>query len=82
VVPDFIANAGAWWPRVRDGRAYSAFRPDPAAIFEAIATRLRQNTHTVLDHAESIGVTPHEAALRIARSGSAPPMQLRGRLPS
>jgi glutamate dehydrogenase (NAD(P)+) len=83
VVPDFIANAGGVVAAAfaMDAR-YSAFRPDPAAIFEAIATRLRQNTHTVLDHAESIGVTPHEAALRIATERVRTAMQLRGRLPS
>jgi glutamate dehydrogenase (NAD(P)+) len=36
----------------------------------------------VLDHAESIGVTPHEAALRIATERVRTAMQLRGRLPS
>ncbi|HTF52577.1 MAG TPA: Glu/Leu/Phe/Val dehydrogenase dimerization domain-containing protein [Pseudonocardia sp.] len=83
VVPDFIANAGGVVAAAfaMDAR-YSAFRPDPAAIFEAIATRLRQNTHTVLDHAESIGVTPHEAALGIATERVRTAMQLRGRLPS
>jgi glutamate dehydrogenase (NAD(P)+) len=83
VVPDFIANAGGVVAAAfaMDAR-YSAFRPDPAAIFEAIATRLRQNTHAVLDHAESIGVTPHEAALRIATERVRTAMQLRARLPS
>jgi len=83
VVPDFIANAGGVVAAAfaMDAR-YSAFRPDPAAIFEAIATRLRQNTDTVLDHAEANGVTPHEAALRIATERVRTAMRLRGRLPS
>ncbi|HEX4357518.1 MAG TPA: Glu/Leu/Phe/Val dehydrogenase [Pseudonocardia sp.] len=82
VVPDFIANAGGTVAGAfaMDAR-YSAFRPDPAAIFAEIATRLRQNTHTVLDRAEATGVTPHEAALALATDRVRTAMHLRGRLP-
>jgi len=82
VVPDFIANAGGTVAGAfaMDAR-YSAFRPDPAAIFAEIATRLRQNTHTVLDRAEATGVTPHEAALALATDRVRTAMELRGRLP-
>jgi glutamate dehydrogenase (NAD(P)+) len=82
VVPDFIANAGGTVAGAfaMDAR-YSAFRPDPAAIFAEIATRLRQNTHTVLDRAEATGVTPHEAALALAADRVRTAMELRGRLP-
>jgi glutamate dehydrogenase (NAD(P)+) len=82
VVPDFIANAGGTVAGAfaMDAR-YSAFRPDPAAIFAEIATRLRQNTHTVLDRAEALGVTPHEAALALATDRVRAAMELRGRLP-
>ena len=82
VVPDFIANAGGTVAGAfaMDAR-YSAFRPDPAAIFAEIATRLRQNTHTVLDRADALGVTPHEAALDIATERVRAAMDLRGRLP-
>lgn len=82
VVPDFIANAGGTVAGAfaMDAR-YSAFRPDPAAIFAEIATRLRQNTRTVLDRAEATGVTPHEAALALATDRVRTAMQLRGRLP-
>ena len=81
LVPDFIANAGGTVAGAfaMDAR-YSAFRPDPAAIFAEIATRLRRNTHTVLDRAEVLGVTPHEAALDIATERVRAAMQLRGRL--
>jgi glutamate dehydrogenase (NAD(P)+) len=82
LVPDFIANAGGTVAGAfaMDAR-YSAFRPDPAAIFAEIATRLRQNTHTVLDRAEALGVTPHEAALALATDRVRAAMELRGRLP-
>jgi glutamate dehydrogenase (NAD(P)+) len=82
VVPDFIANAGGVVAAAfaMDAR-YSAFRPDPAAIFEAVSSRLRQNTDTVLAHAESTGVTTHEAALDIATERVRTAMRLRGRLP-
>jgi glutamate dehydrogenase (NAD(P)+) len=81
VVPDFIANAGGVVAAAfaMDAR-YSAFRPDPAAIFEAVSSRLRQNTDTVLAHAESTGVTTHEAALHIATERVRTAMRLRGRL--
>jgi glutamate dehydrogenase (NAD(P)+) len=82
VVPDFIANAGGVVAAAfaMDAR-YSAFRPDRGEIFATIATRLRDNTVTVLDHADASGVTPHEAALRIAQGRVRDAMRLRGRLP-
>jgi glutamate dehydrogenase (NAD(P)+) len=83
VVPDFIANAGGVVAAAfaMDAR-YSAFRPDPAAIFATISTRLRENTVTVLDRAERSGTTPHEAALRIAQDRVREAMRLRGRQPA
>lgn len=82
VVPDFIANAGGVVAAAfaMDAR-YSAFRPDPAAIFDAVATKMRANTEQVLDHAESARILPHEAAMRIAQDRVRRAMELRGRLP-
>jgi glutamate dehydrogenase (NAD(P)+) len=79
VVPDFIANAGG---AIAAGYAmdarYSAFRPDSAAIFATVSTKIRSNTDAVLDYAQSAGVTPHQAALRIAKERVEAAMRLRG----
>lgn len=82
VVPDFIANAGGVVAAAfaMDAR-YSAFRPDTAAIFDAVSTKMRGNTERVLQHAESARVLPHEAAMRIAQERVRLAMELRGRLP-
>ncbi|GAA5174087.1 Glu/Leu/Phe/Val dehydrogenase [Pseudonocardia eucalypti] len=83
VVPDFIANAGG---AVAAGFAmdarYSAFRPDPAAIFATVSAKMRANTVTVLDYAETAGMLPHQAALHLAQDRVRTAMHLRGRLPT
>jgi hypothetical protein len=56
VIPDFVANAGGVVAAAfaMDSR-YSGFRPDTAAIFATISTRLRANTVTVLDEVRRRG---------------------------
>ncbi len=82
VVPDFIANAGAVvGAGVAMDSRYSAFRPDPAAIFNLISSKLRDNTRVVLDKAARDGVTSHTAALAIAQERVRKAMELKGRLP-
>ncbi|MFD3579087.1 hypothetical protein [Streptomyces sp. NPDC058644] len=81
-MPDFVANAGgvdaaAFALDVR----YSGFRPDTTAIFEAIATRLRSNTHTVLDEAARRDVTPHTAGRDPAQRRVRAAMVSKGRIP-
>lgn len=82
LVPDFIANAGAVvGAGVAMDARYSAFRPDPAGIFELISQKLRINTQVVLENARSANVTTHTAALAIAQERVRKAMELRGRLP-
>jgi glutamate dehydrogenase (NAD(P)+) len=61
VIPDFIANAGGVICA-----AMEVHGATPAAAFEAIASRLRENTEAVLALAKKDGVLPREAALRLA----------------
>jgi glutamate dehydrogenase (NAD(P)+) len=61
VIPDFIANAGGVICAAME--VHGATR---AAAFEAIATRLRENTEAVLAVAKRDSVLPREAALRLA----------------
>jgi glutamate dehydrogenase (NAD(P)+) len=83
VLPDFIANAGGV---VAGGYAmdarYSAFRPDPAAIYATITAKLRANAVTVVEQAARTGVTTHQAARALAESRVRTAMELRGRLPA
>jgi glutamate dehydrogenase (NAD(P)+) len=62
-LPDFVTNAGGVHlyeaPPCKDG--------DPAACLAAIEQLIGETTERVLDAAEADGVTPTEAALRIAR---------------
>jgi glutamate dehydrogenase (NAD(P)+) len=82
VVPDFIANAGAViGAGVAMDSRYSAFRPDPAAIFSLISSKLRENTRVVLEQARARDVTSHAAALAIAQERVRKAMELKGRLP-
>jgi glutamate dehydrogenase (NAD(P)+) len=83
VVPDFVANAGGVIAAAfaMDAR-YSGFRPDPAAVFAAIAQRLRANTITVLGEAARQNVTPHDAGRRLAQDRVRAAMQSKGRLPA
>lgn len=83
VVPDFIANAGGVVAAAfaMDAR-YSAFRPDPSAIFDAVSAKMRANTERVLAHAETSRVLPHEAAMRLAQDRVRRAMELRGRIRS
>ncbi len=83
VVPDFIANAGAVvGAGVAMDSRYSAFRPDAAAIFELISSKLRDNTRVVLEQADRDGVTSHAAALAISHERVRKAMELKGRLPA
>ncbi|MDQ7908507.1 Glu/Leu/Phe/Val dehydrogenase dimerization domain-containing protein [Phytohabitans sp. ZYX-F-186] len=68
VVPDIVANAGGAIAAgyAMDARA-SAFPPDPAVAFDAVARKIRSNTDRVLAAAARDGVTPHAAALGLAR---------------
>ena len=79
VVPDFIANAGGIVAAAfsMDARR-SAFRVDPADVFPLIAAKMRTNTTTVLTAARRDGLTPHEAALRLAQQRVRAAMDLRG----
>jgi glutamate dehydrogenase (NAD(P)+) len=58
---------------------YSPFRPDPAAIYTVISSKLRANAVTVLAHAASAGVTSHRAARELAEQRVATAMRLKGR---
>ncbi|TLS46618.1 Glu/Leu/Phe/Val dehydrogenase [Streptomyces montanus] len=82
VLPDFVANAGGVVAAAfaMDAR-YSGFRPDTTAIFEAISTRLRANTITVLDEAERRDVTPHTAGRALAEQRVLTAMRSKGRIP-
>lgn len=82
VVPDFLANAGGVVAAAyaMDSR-YSGFRPDTEAIFKTISTRLRANTHEVLDEARRGQTTPHTAGRAIAQGRVLAAMQSKGRLP-
>jgi glutamate dehydrogenase (NAD(P)+) len=83
VVPDFVANAGGVIAAAfaMDAR-YSGFRPDPAAVFSTISTRLRANTAAVLDEAARSDVTPHDAGRRLAQDRVRAAMRSKGRLPA
>jgi glutamate dehydrogenase (NAD(P)+) len=83
VVPDFVANAGGVVAAgfAMDAR-YSAFRPDPDAVFATVSGRLRANTSTVLTEAARRGTTPHETALALAQERVRQAMELKGRLPA
>ncbi len=83
VVPDFVANAGGVIAAAfaMDAR-YSGFRPDPAAVFSTISTRLRAHTATVLDEAARRDVTPHDAGRRLAQDRVRAAMRSRGRIPA
>ena len=45
----------------------SPFRPDTAAIFDLVATKMRANTVTVLGAAREQGISSHFAALALAQ---------------
>lgn len=82
VVPDFIANAGGIVAAAHSMDArYSPFTVDPADIFSMISTKLRANAVAVLEAAARDGVTPHEAAYRLAQDRVRTAMRLRGQLP-
>ncbi|MBB5895264.1 Glu/Leu/Phe/Val family dehydrogenase [Kutzneria kofuensis] len=82
VLPDFIANAGGVVAAAyaMDAR-HSAFRPDPAAIYATISSKLRANAATVLEAASTTGATPHQAARALAEQRVRTAMELRGRTP-
>ncbi|MFC0435998.1 Glu/Leu/Phe/Val dehydrogenase [Kutzneria buriramensis] len=81
VLPDFIANAGGVVAAAfaMDAR-HSAFRPDPAAIYATISSKLRANATTVVEVAASTDVTTHAAARSLAESRVRTAMELRGRV--
>jgi glutamate dehydrogenase (NAD(P)+) len=80
VVPDFVANAGGVVAAgfAMDAR-YSAFRPDPGAVFAAVSSKMRDNTAKVLAAARAQGTTTHEAALALAQDRVRAAMELKGR---
>ncbi|MER6817281.1 Glu/Leu/Phe/Val dehydrogenase dimerization domain-containing protein [Spirillospora sp. NPDC000708] len=80
VVPDFVANAGGVVAAgfAMDAR-YSAFRPDPGAVFTAVSSKMRDNTAKVLAAARAQGTTTHEAALALAQERVRAAMELKGR---
>lgn len=82
VVPDFVANAGGVVAAgfAMDAR-YSAFRPDPGAVFAAVSSTMRGNTAKVLAAARAEGTTTHEAALALAQERVRAAMELKGRWP-
>ncbi|MFI0481207.1 Glu/Leu/Phe/Val dehydrogenase [Actinomadura sp. 9N215] len=81
VVPDFVANAGGVVAAgfAMDAR-YSAFRPEPDAVFAAVSAKMRENTGTVLAAARAQGTTTHQAALALAQDRVRAAMELKGRL--
>ncbi|MGH3242547.1 MAG: hypothetical protein ACRDNL_19380 [Spirillospora sp.] len=81
VVPDFVANAGGVVAAgfAMDAR-YSAFRPDPDAVFAAVSAKMRENTEKVLAEAHAQGTTTHQAALALAQERVRTAMELKGRL--
>ncbi|MFG1997665.1 Glu/Leu/Phe/Val dehydrogenase [Spirillospora sp. NPDC048911] len=81
VVPDFVANAGGVVAAgfAMDAR-YSAFRPEPEAVFATVAAKLRENTSTVLAEAARRGATTHEAAVALAQHRVRTAMELKGRM--
>lgn len=79
VVPDFIANAGGVVSAAYAMEArFSAFRVDPARIFEAISEKLRKNFDVCLETATARGTTPHDAARRLSQERVRSAMTLRG----
>ncbi|WUI03449.1 hypothetical protein OHR68_17075 [Spirillospora sp. NBC_00431] len=81
VVPDFVANAGGVVAAgfAMDAR-YSAFRPEPDAVFAAVSAKMRENTGKVLAAARAHGTTTHQAALALAQERVRAAMELKGRL--
>lgn len=81
VVPDFIANAGGVVAAAyaMDARR-SPFAPEPDAIFEAVAARMRANATTVLEESARTGETTHTAARRLAAARVRAAMELKSRL--
>jgi glutamate dehydrogenase (NAD(P)+) len=82
VVPDFIANAGGVVAAAvaMDAR-YSGIRPEPAAVFDSISTKLRASTIETLAASQAQGRTTHEVARSIAQRRVREAMEVRGRMP-
>lgn len=82
VVPDFIANAGGVVAAAfaMDSR-FSPFRTDPGQIYTSVATKLRANAGTVLNRAEELAQTSHEAARELSQERVLAAMKVRGMLP-
>jgi glutamate dehydrogenase (NAD(P)+) len=80
VVPDFIANAGGVVAAAvaMDSR-FSGIRPESAAVFENISTKLRASTHETLEGSRRQGLTTHRVARATAQARVAEAMRLRGR---
>jgi glutamate dehydrogenase (NAD(P)+) len=82
VVPDFIANAGGVVAAaVAMDLRFSGIRPEPAAVFANISTKLRASTHETLQASRRQGLTTHRVARATAQARVAEAMRLRGRLP-
>jgi glutamate dehydrogenase (NAD(P)+) len=82
VVPDFIANAGGVVAAaVAMDCRYSGIRPERAAVFDSISTKLRASTLETLNGSKQQGLTTHHVARATAQARVAEAMRLRGRLP-
>ncbi|HET6736830.1 Glu/Leu/Phe/Val family dehydrogenase [Mycobacterium sp.] len=80
VVPDFIANAGgAVAAAVAMDSRFSGIRPEPAAVFDNISTKLRACTQETLQESRRQGITTHRVARATAQARVAEAMRLRGR---
>lgn len=81
VVPDFVANAGGVIAAAfaMDAR-HSGFRPAHDEMVTGVSTRLRANTHTVLENAQRDALTPHQAGRRLAEDRVRAAMLSKGRI--
>jgi glutamate dehydrogenase (NAD(P)+) len=79
VVPDLIANAGGVVAAaVAMDFRFSGIRPEPAAVFDNISTKLRACTHEVLQESRRQSLTTHRVARATAQARVAEAMRLRG----
>ena len=79
VIPDIVANAGGIIAAAyaMDARR-SPFRVDPEPVLASVSTRLRQQTATVLEHANRSETSTRVAARALAQGRVTAAMQARG----
>lgn len=75
VIPDIVANAGGV---IASSVEYRGGEEDEA--FEAVRSKIGRNVKEVLDVVRNEGISPREAAERIARERTIKPMKYRGLL--